>query len=182
VIKSPARRLNPAPPTHKACGSSQQRGLRVMATTLRCAASVAASGTHLALQQSGSYGARASGTTVQLCSSSGGSLTGTKLQATTSYRRAPGRRASSFSVTASVAEAASAEVELSAEQAELLQRRKAIMQAEEQASGFVVTEVDTTGHQDWHAAKVLTVRDVAAGVRCVTLETEVSREVCRKHG
>jgi hypothetical protein len=153
-----------------------------MATTLRCAASVAASGTHLALQQSGSYGARASGTTVQLCSSSGGSLTGTKLQATTSYRRAPGRRASSFSVTASVAEAASAEVELSAEQAELLQRRKAIMQAEEQASGFVVTEVDTTGHQDWHAAKVLTVRDVAAGVRCVTLETEVSREVCRKHG
>lgn len=82
-------------------------------------------------------------------------------------------------MTASVAEAASAEVELSAEQVELLEKRKAIMQAEEQSSGFVVSEVGTTGHQDWHAAKVVAVRDVAAGVRCVTLETEVSREVHR---
>jgi len=78
-------------------------------------------------------------------------------------------------VASSVAEAA--EVELSSEQQELLQKRKAIMQAEEQSSGFVVSEVETTGHQDWHAAKVVAVRDVAAGVRCVTIETEVSREL-----
>lgn len=76
-----------------------------------------------------------------------------------------------------MAEAASAEVELSAEQAELLERRKAIMQAEKQSSGFVVTEVEATGDQEWHSAKVVAVRDVAAGVRCVTLDTEVSREV-----
>lgn len=78
-------------------------------------------------------------------------------------------------MASSVAEAA--EVELSSEQQELLQKRKAIMQAEEQSSGFVVSEVETTGPQDWHAAKVVAVRDVAAGVRCVTIETEVSREV-----
>ena len=82
-------------------------------------------------------------------------------------------------MTASVAEAASAEAQLSAEQAELLEKRKAIQQADAQASGFVVSEVETTGHVDWHAAKVVGVRDVAVGVRCVTLETEVSREVCR---
>lgn len=152
-----------------------------MATTLRCAASSA----HLALQQSsvGCGAPRTSAKTVQLCSSSG-SVTGTKLQVTAhgAWRGQQGRgSSSSLSVTASVVEAASAEVELSAEQAELLEKRKAIMQAEEQASGFVITEVETTGHQDWHAAKVLGVRDVAAGVRCVTLETEVSREVCRGH-
>ncbi|KAG0621303.1 hypothetical protein M758_3G009700 [Ceratodon purpureus] len=144
-----------------------------MATTLRCAATSA----QRALQQaSGSAGApRASAKSVQLCSSSG-SVAGAKLQVTAHGARRVQRR-SGFSVRASVAEAASAEVELSAEQARLLEKRKAIMQAEAQSSGFVVTEVETTGQQDWHAAKVLGVRDVAAGVRCVTLETEVSREL-----
>ena len=54
------------------------------------------------------------------------------------------------------------------EQIELLEKRKAIQQADAQVSGFVVSEVETMIHMDWHTTKVVGVRDVAVNVRCVT--------------
>ena len=79
-----------------------------------------------------------------------------------------------FLVTTSMVEAASAE------QAKLLEKQKVIQQANVQASGFVVSEVETIDHMDWHIAKVVGVCDIAVGMRCVMLETKVSHEVCRQ--
>ncbi|XP_024358157.1 fruit protein pKIWI502 [Physcomitrium patens] len=146
-----------------------------MATTaVRC---VAAGASAQALRQTGGYGGGVGpGRTskVQMASS----VMGTKLEVrgSGSLKSAVSHR-HSFLVKASATEAPAAQVELSAEQEELLQRRKAIMEAEQQSSGFVVTEVETTEPQNWYSAKVMGVSDVAAGVRCITLMTEVSREL-----
>jgi hypothetical protein len=96
-------------------------------------------------------------------------------------RQVSEKKQRSVNVWASAAEATSVDYStMNAEQTDLLAKRKAILQAEEKSRPFVVTEVETTGYKDWHSSKVVGVRDVAAGVRCVTVETEVSREVNRE--
>lgn len=81
-----------------------------------------------------------------------------------------------FSVASSV-EAAEAETERETTDVELLEQRRQIIEEDVRSRGFAVTEVETTGFQDWHPSKVVGILDVAPGVRCITVETEVSREV-----
>ena len=42
---------------------------------------------------------------------------------------------------------------------------------------FKIQEMDQGGVKDWHSATVISVEEVAPGVRNITLETECSREV-----
>lgn len=136
-----------------------------------------------ALQRNSGYGIGGpQGPTQQLqvrCRSScslGSSIAGSKLQM--KKRQGSEKKERSVNVWASAAEAIPVDYStMNAEQTELLAKRKAILQAEEKSRAFVVMEVETTGNKDWHTSKVVGVRDVAAGIRCVTVETEVSREV-----
>jgi hypothetical protein len=47
---------------------------------------------------------------------------------------------------------------------------------------FKVQELEEGGVKDWHAATVLSVQELAPGVRSITLEAECSREVCVERG
>lgn len=155
-----------------------------MATSLRAVSELTA---QTALQRNSGYGvagARSPTQQVQVCCRSscslGSSISGSKLQMK-KQRQVSEKKQRSVNVWASAAEATSVDYStMNAEQTDLLAKRKAILQAEEKSRPFVVTEVETTGYKDWHSSKVVGVRDVAAGVRCVTVETEVSREVNRE--
>ncbi|CAM6017319.1 unnamed protein product [Sphagnum balticum] len=57
------------------------------------------------------------------------------------------------------------------------EQRRAILEENERTRGFTLQEVETVGFQDWHPSKVVSVQDLIPGVlRCITVETEVSRE------
>lgn len=151
-----------------------------MATSLRAVSELTA---QTALQRNSGYGvagARSPTQQLQVCCRSscslGSAISGSKLQM--KKRQVSEKKQRSVNVWASAAEAIPVDYStMNAEQTDLLAKRKAILQAEEKSRPFVVTEVETTGYKDWHSSKVVGVRDVAAGVRCVTVETEVSREV-----
>lgn len=55
--------------------------------------------------------------------------------------------------------------------------RKKLMEEASAAKPYKFKEVETTGVQEWNAATVLSVEDVAPGIRCITVETEASREL-----
>lgn len=55
--------------------------------------------------------------------------------------------------------------------------RKKVMEDVSAAKPYKFKEVETTGVQDWHAATVLSTEDVSPGLRCITVQAEVSREL-----
>jgi hypothetical protein len=88
--------------------------------------------------------------------------------------RACKQKRSTVCVAASVETAESS----SATDIDVSEQRRAILEENERTRGFTVQEVETVGFQDWHPSKVVSVQDLIPGVlRCITVETEVSREV-----
>lgn len=58
-----------------------------------------------------------------------------------------------------------------------IEERRKIAQEAQEKTPFVVTEVDAAEQKDFYDAPVLGVTEVAPGVRCITVQAEISREV-----
>eukprot|EP00897_Mesotaenium_endlicherianum_P000279 jgi/Mesen1/10251/ME000774S09584 len=99
-------------------------------------------------------------------------LTCDSLQSCT--RRSVSQRGKRGAIVASVSAPTSSESET---MASFIEKRKQLTADQVAKKEFKLTQLETVGQQEWNEADVISVKDVADGMRCITVEAEISREL-----